>query len=124
MNPLDYHVLSCVKNYAGEILEAQPKPKTVRELKIALKLAPRFMPGTHQKSFAKRLGTCVGHSGFLVVDKLNRFCYTLFSVFYNTYFRCGFKNKPRLRVVSFATLCYVICFLTIIISEVRSLQLI
>jgi hypothetical protein len=64
LNPLDYHVWGAMLEKYHKL---QPKPKTIRELKIALELIWDDLPQEPIKkaikSFTKRLKTCVANCG-------------------------------------------------------------
>ena len=76
LEQLDYHVWGAVLQ---QYHKPQPKPKTTRQLKIALELISEDLPKEPSnkagfKSFTERLIKYVSWVGLLLVDTLNIFC--------------------------------------------------
>ena len=79
-----------MEGYAGEIPQAATKAKNDKRFEGGVGIGiGRFTLETHQKSFRKRLRTCVGQT---VVDKFNTCCDALLILFFNNYLRHGLKN--------------------------------
>ena len=91
LNPLDYDEWGAMQEKYHNL---RPKPKTIRELKVALKLIWQDLPlepiNKTIKNFTERLRTCV----VLVVETLNTSCEAISSLFDNSYLRYDLiKNR-------------------------------
>ena len=81
--------LSCVESYAGDIPQATKRPKTIKDLKVALQLV---LEDLLRKPIKKALWRDSEHVwAILVVDKFNLRRDALISLFCNNYLTHGLK---------------------------------